>query len=143
MLRHRRRVQPLLALGKRPELLFQGQVLFAGFGRAAHAGEAMVFGGHRAVFGGIDHGVLPRGPVPPAAPEERAWDARTGPIGISRGTESLERFALAFRARSVCASTALESREPGGVCVRCRTFPRLTSPGWAPGPIHPAFATKR
>jgi len=32
MLRHRRRVQSFLALGKRPELLFQGQVLFAGFG---------------------------------------------------------------------------------------------------------------
>jgi len=62
MLRHGRRVQSFLALGKRPELLFQGQVLFAGFGRAAHAGETMVFGGHRAVFGGIDHGVLPRVP---------------------------------------------------------------------------------
>ncbi len=32
MLRHRRRVQSFLAIGKRPELLFQGQVLFAGFG---------------------------------------------------------------------------------------------------------------
>src|SRR5512133_2969522 len=115
MLRHRRRVQSFRALGKHPELLFQLQVLFAGFGRAAHAGKAMVFGGHRAIFGRVDHDVLPRGPVPPAAPAETAWDARTGPIGISRGTESLERFALAFRARSVCASTALESREPGGV----------------------------
>src|SRR5262245_11510559 len=88
MLRHRRRVQSFLALGKRPELLFQGQVLFARLRRAAHAGEAMVFGSHRAIFGGIDHHVLPRDPVPPAGPEETAWDARTGPIGISYGTES-------------------------------------------------------
>ena len=73
MLRHRRPLRAFLALGKRPELLFQGQVLFARFGRAAHAGEAMVFGSHRPIFGGIDHRVLPRGPVPPAAPEETAW----------------------------------------------------------------------
>jgi hypothetical protein len=71
--RHGWRAQAFLALGKRPESLFQAQMLFAGLGRAAHAGEAMVFGGHRAIFGGIHHRVLPRAPVPPAAPEERAW----------------------------------------------------------------------
>jgi len=87
LLRHRRPLQAFLALGKRPELLFQGQVLLARFGRAAHTGEAMVFGGHRPIFGGIDHRVLPRDPVPPAAPEETAWDARTGPIGISCAME--------------------------------------------------------
>ena len=110
LLRHRRPLQAFLALGKRPELLFQGQVLLARFGRAAHTGEAMVFGGHRPIFGGIDHRVLPRDPVPPAAPEETAWDARTGPVGTSFGTESLERFALAFRAGSVCAFAQRKSR---------------------------------
>jgi len=133
MLRHRRPLQAFLALGKRPELLFQGQVLLARFGRAAHTGEAMVFGGHRPIFGGIDHRVLPRGPVPPAAPEETAWDARTGPVGISFGTESLERFALAFRAGSVCAFTAIKSRETLCAYVRRRTSPGSTSPGSTPG----------
>jgi len=80
MLRHRRRVQSFLALGKRPELLFQAQVLFAAFGRPAHAGKAMVFGGHRPVFGGVDHCVLPRESHVPRPGRETAWDARTGPM---------------------------------------------------------------
>src|SRR5690349_22797942 len=98
----------------------------------------MVFGGHRAVFGRVDHDVLPRGPVPPAAPEETAWDARTGPIGTSRGTESLERFALAFRARSVCASTPLESREAWGRLCTAPDVSAIGRTGCSPGAIHPA-----
>src|SRR2546423_7003688 len=101
MLRHRRRVQSFLALGKRPELLFQGQVLFAGFGRAAHAGEAMVFGGHRPIFGGIDHGVLPRSWCPPTRPRSAGG---AGGNGVGRGSH-WNKF-LNGKSRTLCSGVS-------------------------------------
>src|SRR5215471_18897385 len=92
----------------------------------------MVFGGHRAVFGGIDHRVLPRGPVPPAAPEETAWDARTGPIGISRGRKSRTLCAGVSGAISLRLYGDRVERAWGCLCT-APDIPALDLTGISPG----------
>jgi hypothetical protein len=59
MLRRPRAVQSLISLREREEFFFHAEVLFTGFRRPAHTGEAMMFCSHRPIVDYIDHGVLP------------------------------------------------------------------------------------
>src|SRR5262249_29961572 len=79
MARGARSLQDFLTFRKRPEFLFLAQVLFAGLRSSAHAGKAMMFRGHRPIFGRIDHRSPPtQVPFARTAPERTAWDAQKG-----------------------------------------------------------------
>src|SRR5215472_4946549 len=70
----------------------------------------MMFGGHRPIFGCIDHRLSPtQAPFARTAPERTAWDAQRGPIKEVWEWKP-ERSALAFRGGQ-SAPSRQQSRE--------------------------------
>src|SRR5262249_53513834 len=71
----------------------------------------MMFGGHRPIFGCIDHRVSPtQAPFARTAPERTAWDAQRGPIKEVWEWKA-RTLCVGVSRRAVCTFTATKSRD--------------------------------
>jgi hypothetical protein len=92
----------------------------------------MVFRGHRSIFCCIDHGVLPR-KFPSSGQRRNERRGTLEPVpSIKFWNGKPERFALAFRAGSICTINEIKSREgfplPSGLAQIRMQRPGRTKP---------------